>query len=211
MYAVCLSNARQVPVRLATPAAEGQPGSSSSTSRALLAGDASHHSHGQRQQASARKSVRIAQAGEAPPPFVGADVPRGPRTEPLQTGPGFGGGGFGGGGFGGGGFGGGAPGWIGYAGISVNALSYGLGATGALFGPLVNGVASNIPLMVPALPDDTCLKGQPIFIPQANRVMCIVGSGADVTNFLGRAANVLVGTVGAGVGIASQIASIAGR
>lgn len=222
--AVSISQARQVP-GLAAPAISDQPGNSdSSQQRALLYADsiqaANKHSH----KDAASKAVHTAQLGgdvADPPPFVGAEVRKGASVEPLQVGPGFGGGpgfnggnfnggGFDGGNFNGGGF-GGTPQWLNVAGVTANAVGYGVNVGTALVAPIVNGVASNIPLMLPSLADGQCFRGQPLFIPRLNRVMCVVGSAASVTNYMFRAANVLVNAAAGGVGLASQIASVAGK
>lgn len=222
--AVCISHARQVPGL--TAAATGQPDNSDNTQqRALLSADsiqaANKHSH----RDASSKAVHTAQLGSDvadPPPFVGADVRKGASVEPLQVGPGFNGGGpgfngggfnggnFDGGNFGGGGF-GGTPQWLNVAGVTANAVGYGVNVGTALVAPIVNGVASNIPLVLPSLADGQCFRGQPIFIPRLNRVMCVVGSAAGVTNYMFRAANVLVNAAAGGVGLAAQIASVAGK
>lgn len=93
----------------------------------------------------------------------------------------------------------------------MNAVDYGVNVGTALLAPLVNGVASNIPLMAPSLPDGSCLRGTPMYMPRMNAVMCVVGNGAAVTNYLFNAANVLVGATGQGLSLASQIASLAGK
>jgi hypothetical protein len=181
---------------------------------------ATEHHH----KAAAHKAVHAArlEGGVAdPPPFVGAEVRKGVRVEPLQQGPDFDGGFNGGGNFGGGNFGGGgcsgcgcggcnnAYRWLGIAGVSANAIGYGVNVGTSLLAPLVNGVASNIPITVPALADGSCLRGQPIFLPRFGRVMCVVGNGAQVTNYMFGAANALAGAAGGLVGIAGQIASVA--
>jgi len=107
--------------------------------------------------------------------------------------------------------GGGSPNWLNVAGVTVNAVDYGVNVGTALLAPLVNGVASNIPLMAPSLPDGSCLRGTPMYMPRMNAVMCVVGNGAAVTNYLFNAANVLVGATGQGLSLASQIASLAGK
>jgi hypothetical protein len=139
---------------------------------------------------------------------------RGPEEElsvSTQQLPGFGGGG--GPGFGGepafgvgGGFGGrGSPQWINTAGMVVGGIDYTVGVGTQLLAPVVNGIASNVPLMVPAL-NGECLRGRPVFIPQVNALMCVVGNGAQVTNYLFSAANVLINAAGRGVGLVGQFA-----
>lgn len=199
LHAVCLSHARHVP-------GSAQPGDSSvdsSKQRALLGSTGMQVSSKQQGRSAAHKAVHAAQLGGGDaglPPFVGADVPSGQafRAEPLQTGPGVGA--F---------TGGGRANWYNVAGLTANAVDLTVDVGTSLLAPVVNGVASNIPLMVPPGPDGLCLRGRPTFLPRVGMVMCVVGNASSVTNYMFRAANVLVDAAARGVGLAGQIAYVA--
>lgn len=190
-----------------------QPGNSKQQ-RGLLGSTAMQASTKQQVRSAGHKTVRTAQLGgeDGLPPFVGVDVPRGPRAaQPQQfggPGGGFNGGGFNGGGFNGGG--GRGANWYGIAGVTANAVDLAADVGISLAAPIVNGVASNIPLMVPAGPNG-CIRGEPRFLPRFGVVMCVVGNGAAVTNYMFNAANVLVDAAARGVGLAAQIAAVATR
>ncbi|KAF8072689.1 dtwd1 [Scenedesmus sp. PABB004] len=78
----------------------------------------------------------------------------------------------------------------------VNAVQLGVKASGALFAPLVNGFASAVPITVPSVAGH-CLTGTPI--PPEKRggpVKCLIGTGAQVTDYLAQAADSLAGMAG---------------
>jgi hypothetical protein len=88
----------------------------------------------------------------------------------------------------------------------VGAVAQGVNVGVDLAAPLVNAVASNVPVMVPSV-NGLCMNGEPIspFKQRPDIIMCLVGNGAQVTNYffnalsrLGNAAGGMFGGYGYG-------------
>ncbi|WIA44612.1 hypothetical protein OEZ86_007330 [Tetradesmus obliquus] len=65
----------------------------------------------------------------------------------------------------------------------VGAVAQGVNVGVDLAAPIVNGIASNVPVMVPSM-NGLCMNGEPIapFKQRPDIIMCLVGNGAQVTN-----------------------------
>jgi hypothetical protein len=164
-------------------------GAISSRLRMLLS-ELSVHSHG----AHSSHGHALSSHGKAVP-AAAASSSRGAAVNTAAVPGGFVPGAFGGGGA--------AP-WVYTAGAVTNGIGYAASVGTALVAPIVNGIASNVPVMVPAL-GGKCLRGQPIVLPQApDLTLCIVGNGAQVTNYLFGAGNALIGALGGGIGMIGQ-------
>jgi hypothetical protein len=82
------------------------------------------------------------------------------------------------------------------AGTIVGAVQTGVNLGASLAAPVVNGIASNIPLLVPSVAG-LCMKGQPVQpFPNSDQILCLVGSGSQVTNFMFNAGSQLVNVAG---------------
>lgn len=121
---------------------------------------------------------------------------------------GWNGGGGGGGGWNGGGNwnnnGGGWNGGWGGAGAAgataaniVGAVQTGVNVGINLAAPVVNGIASNVPLLVPSV-GGLCLNGPAVtpFPDRPDIILCVAGTGADVTNAMFNAASTLTNLAG---------------
>lgn len=83
----------------------------------------------------------------------------------------------------------------------VGAVQTGVNVGINLAAPIVNGIASNVPILVPSV-GGLCLNG-PAVTPFPDRpgiVMCVAGTGADVTNALFNAASTVTNLAGSAFG-----------
>jgi hypothetical protein len=98
-------------------------------------------------------------------------------------------------------FGGGAGAAVGGVGAAVGMVAAGVSAGVNVAAPLVNGVASVVPVLLPSL-NGLCARGQPV-TPLKSRpglIMCLVGDGSMVTGALLNAVGQLAGAAGSFAG-----------
>eukprot|EP00775_Hariotina_reticulata_P004075 gene4075-4322_t len=82
------------------------------------------------------------------------------------------------------------------AGTIVGAVQTGVNVGVSLAAPIVNGIASNIPLLVPSVAG-LCMNGQAVQpFPNSDQILCLVGSGSQVTNYMLNAGSQLVNIAG---------------